>query len=129
MDLDLIAKDPKVAAGTHKVRKAAGTAFSHLHAGATVHHGVLHVSHITLHTTRAVVHGHGVVTLATKTVNTLLNVTFKSGLTVPVQVQGPAGHIHITVSLNKLFSDSSHNSIGSALKTLGGSIKSLLGFH
>lgn len=128
MDLDFIAKDPRAAAGVHRARKIAGTAFAHLHASATVHQGVLHMQHLTMQTSRAVVHGQGVVTLATKTVNYLLDVTLKGGLTVPVRVQGPMGHIHFSVSLNKLFSDSSHNGVGSALRTLGSSLKHMLGF-
>lgn len=129
IDLDFIARDPKAVAGVHKARAAKGTAFSRLHASATVSHGVVHMNALTLHTTRAVIHGRGNVTLATKTVNSLLEVALPSGLVIPVRVAGQPGHIRFNVSLNRLFSDSSHNGLRSTLKTLGGALKHALGFH
>ena len=127
IDLDFIAKDPKAVAGAHKARVNQGTAFSNLHASATVSHGVVHMGTLALHTTRAVIHGHGRVTLATKSINYLLDVALPSGLVIPVRVQGPAGHIRFNVSLNRLFSDSTHNGLGKTLNTLGGVLKHALG--
>ncbi len=127
IDLDFIAKDPKAVAGAHKARANQGTAFSNLHASATVSHGVVHMSALALHTTRAVIHGHGRVTLATKSINYLLDVALPSGFVIPVRVLGPAGHIRFNVSLNRLFSDSTHNGLGKTLKTLGGALKHALG--
>ncbi len=129
IDLDFIARDPKALAGVHKAHPAAGTTFSQLHASATVAHGVVHMSTLTLHTSRAVIHGRGDVTLATKTVNSLLQVALPSGLVIPVRVRGTPGHIRLGVSLNRLFSDSSHNGLRSTLKTLGGALKHALGIH
>ncbi len=129
IDLDFIARDPKAVAGVHKAQATKGTAFSRLHASATVSHGVVHMNALTLHTTRAVIHGRGDITLATKTVNSLLEVALPSGFVIPVRVAGQPGHIRFNVSLNRLFSDSSHNGLGPTLKTLGGALKHALGFH
>ncbi len=127
IDLDFIAKDPKAVAGAHRARANQGTAFTGLHASATVARGVVHMHALALHTTRAVIRGHGRVTLATKSINYLLEVTLPSGFVIPVRVQGPAGHIKFNVSLNRLFSDSNHNGLGSTLQTLGGALKHALG--
>lgn len=128
LDLDLIAQDPRLAAGTHRAKKVAGTAFSHLRIQATISHGVVTTPNLAMQTSRAKVRGHGTVTLLTKTVNYLLNVTLLDGLTVPVQVQGPPGHVHFSVSLNRLFSD--HNKGNKAvLRNLGSRLKKLFGFH
>jgi AsmA protein len=127
IDLDFVAKDPKAVAGAHRARANQGTTFSGLHASATVARGVVHMNALALHTTRAVIHGHGRVILATKSINYLLDVALPSGFVIPVRVQGPAGHIKFTVSLNRLFSDSTHNGLGSTLQTLGGALKHALG--
>ncbi len=129
VDLDLIAKDPKALAGAHKAHAARGTRFSGLHASATVGHGVVHMNALTLHTTRAVIHGHGDFLLATDSVNSLLEVALPSGFVIPVRVAGPPGHIRFNISLNRLFSDSSPNNVGSTLKTLGGALKHAFGLH
>ncbi|MHB1512122.1 AsmA family protein [Acidiferrobacter sp.] len=129
VDLDLIAKDPKALAGAHKAHAARGTRFSGLHASATVGHGVVHMNALTLHTTRAVIHGHGDFVLATDSVNSLLEVALPSGFVIPVRVAGPPGHIRFNISLNRLFSDSSPNNVGSTLKTLGGALKHAFGLH
>lgn len=129
IDLDLIAKDPKAAVGAHSARLRDATTFSGLHASATVAHGVVHMNTLALHTTRAAIHGHGRVTLATKTVDYLLDVALPSGFVVPVRVQGPVGHITFNVSLNRLLRDSSHNRLGPALKTLGGALQRAFGIH
>ncbi len=129
VDLDLIAKDPKALAGAHKAHAARGTRFSGLHASATVAHGVVHMNTLTLHTTRAVIHGHGDLALATDSVNSLLEVALPSGFVIPVRVAGPPGHIRFNISLNRLFSDSSPNNVGSTLKTLGGALKHAFGLH
>lgn len=129
LDLDAIAEDPKAAAGAHKAAADQGTAFSGLHASATVDRGVVHTSALVLHTARAAIHGHGDLTLATKTVDYLLNVALPSGLVIPVRVQGPAGHIRFSVSLNQLLQDSSPNGLHSALKTLGGALRHAFGLH
>lgn len=129
IDLDLIAKDPKAAVGAHSTRLRDATTFSGLHASATVAHGVVHMNALALHTTRATIHGHGRVTLATKTVDYLLDVALPSGFIVPVRVQGPVGHITFNVSLNRLLGNSSHNHLGPALKTLGGALQRAFGIH
>lgn len=129
LDINFIAKDPKVLVGPHRLKKVAGTAFTRLHAQATIANSLVTLQALTLHTSLAVVHGQGTMTLLpTKTVNTLLKVTLPSGLTVPVRVRGPVGHIHFAVSLNQLLNGSGKG-LGSTLKSLGGRLKGLLGIH
>lgn len=129
VDLDFIAKEAKVLVGPHRLKKVAGTAFTRLRAHATIAHSLVTLQTLTLHTSRAVVRGQGTMTLLpTKTVNTLLRVTLPSGLTVPVRVRGPVGHVRFVVSLNQLLNGSGKG-LGSALKSLGGRLKGLLGIH
>ncbi len=129
VDLDLIAKDPRALVGAHNAKLTQGTAFSRLHASATVAHGVVSMNTVVLHIARAVIHGHGRVTLATKSIDYLLAVALPSGFVIPVRIQGPAGHIRFSVSLNRLFSDSSPNSVGTTLRALGGVLQHALGGH
>jgi len=129
LDLDLIAKNPKLAAGSHRVKRLAGTAFSHLRFAATIAQGVLHMNRLSMHTSRATIGGHGTVVLTTKTLDYLLKVALASGLVIPVRVQGPIGHVRFRVSLNRLLKDSSHNGMGPALKSLKGRLRHFLGLH
>ncbi len=129
LDIDFIAKDPKAIVGPHRLKKVAGTAFTRLHAQATIANSLVTLQALSLYTSRAAVHGQGTLTLLpTKTVNTLLKVTLPSGLTVPVRVRGPIGHVHFAISLNRLLSGS-NKGLGSAFKSLGGRLKSFLGIH
>ncbi|MHB8253980.1 MAG: AsmA family protein [Acidiferrobacter sp.] len=129
LDLDFIANNPTGAAGVQHPKQAEGTAFSHLHASATVASGVVHMQQLSMRTSKAVVRGHGTVALPTKTVNYLLNVALAGGLTVPVRVRGPVGHIRISVSLNQLLSHPQRNGVAPALNKLGGRLKRLFGIH
>ncbi len=129
LDINFIAKDPKVAVGSHRLKKVAGTAFTRLHARAAIANSLVTLQALSLHTSRAVVNGQGTMTLLpTKTVNILLRATLPTGFTVPVRVLGPVGHIHFAVSLNRLLKSPSKR-LGSALKSLGGRLKSFLGIH
>ncbi len=129
LDINFIAKDPKAVVGPHRLKKVAGTVFTRLHAQATIANSLVTLQALSLHTARAAVHGQGTMTLLpTKTLNTLLKVTLPSGLTVPVRVRGPIGHVHFAVSLNRLLSGSGKG-LGSAFKSLGGRLKSFLGIH
>lgn len=129
LDLDTIAHNPTAAAGGRRASHVEGTTFSDLGASATIDHGVMDMQKLSIHTARAVASGHGTVSLPTKTINYLINVTLPSGLVIPVRVQGPVGRVRFSVSLNRLLSNSRHNGSQPALKDLRNNLKKLFGIH
>ncbi|HUW98195.1 MAG TPA: AsmA family protein [Acidiferrobacter sp.] len=129
LDLDAIARNPTAAMGSRRANRVQGTAFSDLHASATIDHGAMAMQRLTVHAARLVASGHGTVILPTRTIDYLINVTLPSGLIIPVRAQGPVGHVQVSVSLNRLLKNSGHNGLRPALKHLRGHLEQLLGIH
>ncbi len=126
LDLDLIAKDPKAAAGTHTAKTTEGTAFSGLRADATFLHGRGYMPRLSLRAARAAVAGHGTFGLASRRLDYLLHVTLPSGLSIPVRVRGAMGHVRFHVALAKLFSGHQGSQ---TLKTLRRRLQGLFGLR
>lgn len=126
LDLDFIAQNPRIAVGAHRFKKVSGTAFSHLHASAVIHNGIIQTHDLVITTARARVDGAGHVDLPKGSVNYLLNVTLFNGLTIPVRVQGPFGHVGFSVSLNSLLDTrQGQKAVSHALHGLGDKLKQL----
>ncbi len=124
LDLDFIATDPRVAAGSHRLKKVAGTAFQHLRASAVVVNGVARTRDLYIQTSRAVVHGQGSINLPDHSLDYLLRVSLPTGFTVPVNVKGPFSHVRFGVNLGRLFGE---HSTQKAVRHFGHTLQKFLG--
>ncbi|MDA8389400.1 MAG: AsmA family protein [Gammaproteobacteria bacterium] len=126
LDLDFIASDPRVAAGSHRLKKVTGTAFQHLRASAVIVHGVAHTRDLYIKTSRAVVHGQGTIDLPGKSLDYLLQVSLPTGFTVPVNVKGPFGHVRFGIAVGRLLGE---RSTKKAVRHFGHALQNILGIH
>ncbi len=130
LDLDFIASDPRIAAGTHRLKKVAGTAFQNLRASATLVNGVAHTNDLYMKTSRAVVHGQGTIDLPNRSLDYLLRVSLPSGFTVPVNVQGPFGHMRFGIAVGRLLGEpGTQKKLHSAVRHLGHTLENIFGLH
>lgn len=130
LDLDMIAADPRVAAGSHRLKKVVGTAFQHLRASAVLVDGVAHTRDLTIQTARATIHGQGTISLPGRSLDYLLQVSLPSGFTVPVSLKGPFAHVQFGIAVRRLLGErGAQKTLHSTVRHIGHALQNFFGIH